>query len=212
MAIQEWRQQWESIRRALLARGAFFGRWDRWADKPPRFEIDPPATIADVLAVESELGQAIPQSLRRVILEFSSRVCIEWQLRDSARPQGIFRSIFAGECRWDLRSLPALKTTHQEWVEGCFTGEHDPGWKKPPHLIKYDLVWRDKFAFLEVGKGEMVAIAVATPASQPVVYLSHDDASVTDITLARTSRIMLDRLTALAFVGAEDWQLAPFSA
>lgn len=39
----------------------------------------------------------------------------------------------------------------------------------------YDKVWYRKLPFLEVGKGDFVAIDIGSDDAEPVVYLSHDD-------------------------------------
>ncbi len=207
--MSQWRQQWAMLQQALNARGAT-GRWAAGADKPPTFELDPPANEDEIRGIEVELGQAIPESMRHVLEQFASRVRIEWALPDEIRPPEVFREVWSGECRWDLRSLPALQATHREWIRTCFTGKQPPDWEKPPHLIEYDLVWHRKFVFLEVGNGDMVGIDIARTDDQPVVYLSHEDGPCHGYRLGNDFEDYVDRLTALAFVGAEDWQLAPF--
>jgi hypothetical protein len=212
MGIPRWRQQWELIRRTLIGRGAT-GRWRDGDDKPPTFEVDPPATEDEVRAVETELGQPVPQSLRRVIRQFSARVLIEWSLPEEVRPPDVFRQIWAGECRWDLKSFPALHKTHRDWIEHCFTAKSTPRWPdkdSDKRAIEYDLVWHYKFAFLEVGNGDMVGIDIGHAADQPVVYLSHEDGPCHGYRLGNDFEDYVDRLTALAFVGAEDVQLPLF--
>ena len=84
MPMSEWKRQWATIQNALVKVGAT-GRWATGADKPPRFEVAPPASENEVREVESELGIEIPHSLRRVLREFSSCVCIEWALPKTVR-------------------------------------------------------------------------------------------------------------------------------
>jgi hypothetical protein len=160
--------------------------------------------------MERTLGRAIPSSFRKVLLEYSARVCIEWALPDDMRPPEPFRDVWSGECRWDLKSLPELQNTHRKWIEGCFTGKQPPDWEKPSHLIEYDLVWHGKFAFLEIGNGDMIAIDIARAGDQPVVYLSHEDGSKHGYWLGRDFEDYVDRLSLLGCVGSEDSQLAPF--
>jgi hypothetical protein len=212
MGMLQWRQQWELLQRTLVARGAT-GRWAQGADKPPTFEIDPAATEDEVRTIEAELGQPLPPSLRRVIRQFSARVHIEWSLPEEVRPLEVFREVWAGECRWDLKSMPALHRTHREWIEKCFTGGSIPDRADraaDKRLIDYDLVWHRKFALLEVGNSDMVAIDIADASYQPVVYLSHEDGPCHGYRLGDDFEDYVDRLTALAFVGAEDCQLPPF--
>ena len=209
MAMSQWRRKWDSIQQILVARGAT-GRWAEGIGKPPRFEVHPPASEDEVLAVESILGQQMPQSMRRVLLEFSARVCIEWALpKDIQQPES-FRQVWAGECRWDLKSLPALHQEYKRWIDICFTGKPTADWDKPPEAIAYDLVWHHKLPFLEVGNGDMIGIDIASEGNQPVVYLSHEDGPCHGYRLGSDFEDYVERLTALAFVGAEDCQLASF--
>jgi hypothetical protein len=160
--------------------------------------------------MERTLGCAIPSSFRKVLLEYSACARIEWTLPDGVRAPEPFREVWSGECRWDLRALPELHKTHRKWIDECFTGKQPPDWEKPPYLIEYDLVWHGKFAFLEVGNGDMIAIDIALADAQPVVYLSHEDGSQHGYWLGSDFEDYVDRLSLLGCVGSEDWQLAPF--
>lgn len=159
MPRSDWPARWEALRQAC-AKSKATGRWETGRKKPPRFQIGPPATEQDVAAIEAILGRPIPLSLRKVLLEYSANVCIEWQLPDRRKRPDAFREIFAGECRWDLQSLPALESTYCEWLQ-AFTDPTD----------KYDGPWQNKFPILEVGNGDMVTIDAINPDLQPVVYL-----------------------------------------
>lgn len=209
MAIEAWHSRWDALRSACEYRNAS-GRWAEGANKPPRFEIDPPATEREVVAVEEMLGCAIPTSFRKVLLEYSSRVCIEWALPEDVRPPETFRHVQAGECRWDLKALPELQKTHRDWIEHCFTGKQRPDWEKSPRHIAYDLVWHGKFAILENGTGDMIAIDVARTDRQPVVYLSHEDGVEHGYWLGSDFEDFVDRLSLLGCVGSEDWAFEPF--
>src|SRR5436309_14576713 len=100
MAISDWRSRWDALRRACKHRNAT-GRWAAGADKPPRFEIASPATVREVVTMENRLGTAIPSSFRKILLEYSASVCIEWALPEKTRRLELFREIWSGECRWD---------------------------------------------------------------------------------------------------------------
>jgi hypothetical protein len=201
MAILDWPTRWDALRSACQHRNAT-GRWAKGRANPPRFDIDPPAAPADVAAIEESLRQPLPPSFRRVLLEYSSAVCIEWEVADEARGTmpDVFREIWAGECRWDLSAIASLVATYQEWLT-IFTDPND----------KYDGPWQNKFPVLEVCNGDMIAVDISTEATQPVVYLSHEgDDTVHGFWLGRDYEDYIDRLTLLGCVGAEDWQLAPF--
>jgi hypothetical protein len=199
MPISEWPARWNVLQRACEYRKAT-GRWAAGASKPPRFEIGRHATEGEVAAVEAKLGCVIPSSFRKVLLEYSGATCIEWALpKDTTMPE-VFRQIWAGKCRWDLKSLPALKATYRQWLE-VFTNPTD----------KYDGPWQNKFPVLEVGNGDMVAIDIEYSEEQPVVYLSHEgDDSLHGFWLGRDFEDYIDRLSLLGCVGSECWQLLPF--
>jgi len=209
MGMSNWRERWRDIEKAVTARGAT-GRWAEGSERPPMFDIDEPASEADVARVESELGRAIPASLRRVFREFAGRVCIEWQLSDEHRPPEQFRRIWAGECRWDLSDLIRLQSIHRKWIDACFTGKSTPEFEKRERDIAYDLVWHEKLSVLEVGNGDMVGIDARDRSTGSVIYLSHEDGEFHGYVLGCDFEDYVDRITALAFVGAEDWQYQPF--
>jgi hypothetical protein len=148
--------------------------------------------------VEASLGCQIPESFRDVLLQFSARTQIEWALPEGTERPGVFRQLWAGECRWDLRSLPALQATYLSWLE-VFKDPND-FWDGP---------WQKKFPILEVGNGDMVVIDQVAP--HPVIYLSHEgDDTLHGFWLGRDFEDYVDRLSLLGCVGSEDWQLAPF--
>ena len=199
MPTSAWRARWDALRRACEYRKAT-GRWAEGAGKPPRFEIAPPASERHVEAMEKKLGRPIPSSFRKVLLEYSAKVCIEWALPDGTTMPEPFRHIWSGECRWDLTTLSALETAHRDWIAECF--------KDPTN--DYDRVWHNKFPILEVGNGDMLGIDTSTPTQQPVVFLSHEGGSEHGYWLGRDFEDYVDRLSLLGCVGSEDWQLAPF--
>jgi hypothetical protein len=150
--------------------------------------------------VEAKLRCPIPSSFRKVLLEHSGTMCIEWALPEGTDPPEVFRQIWSGECRWDLASLSVLEDTYRQWLE-TFTNPTD----------KYDEPWQNKFPVLEVGTGDMLGIDLSNADQQPVVYLSHEgDDSVHGFWLGQDFEDYVDRLSLLGCVGSEDWQLLPF--
>jgi SMI1 / KNR4 family (SUKH-1) len=201
MSMSDWPSRWDALREACESRKAT-GRWLAGIDKPPKFEIAPPAREEDVSVIETQLNCAIPSSFRRVLLEFSSRVCIEWALPAETTMPEPFEEIWAGECRWDLQSLPPLQATYREWIENCFTDNSNA----------YDKVWYQKFPILEVGNGDFLGMDINDQSEQPVVYLSHDDGSAHGFWLGLNFEDYVDRLSMIGCVGSEGWQLSPFLA
>ncbi len=197
MAIISWLRRWDALRRACEHRKAT-GRWAEGASKPPSFEVAPPASERDLIAMEARLKCAVPSSFRNVLMRFSRSVDIRWALPDDAPLPEAFRQIFAGECRWDLASLPTLLETYRGWLT-VFSDPNDI----------WDAPWHNKFPVLEVGNGDMIAIDLSD--QQAVVYLSHEgDDSVHGYWLGRDFEDYIDRLSQLGCVGSEDWQLKPF--
>jgi cell wall assembly regulator SMI1 len=199
MAIEEWTERWNVLRRACERHGAT-DRWLEGRSRLPRFLVGPPAPEAAVRAAERELGLALPPGFRRVLLGYAGSLDIAWQLPDDAAPPEEFRRVFAGECRWDLDGLAELQARYRGWVAGCFSDPDDP----------YDAVWHRKLVFLEIGTGDMLGIDLATPGREPVVFLSHDGGERHGCWLGWDFEDYVDRLSRLGCVGAEDWQLAPF--
>ncbi len=201
MAIADWPARWDALRAACHHRNAT-GRWAKGRVHAPRFDISPPATHDELTAVEQRIGQTLPHSVRKVLLQYSRAVCIEWEIPDDERATipKVFRQIWPGECRWDLNASASLCATYQQWLE-VFTDPTD----------KYDGPWQNKFPMLEVGNGDMIAVDISTDKEQPVVYLSHEgDDTVHGFWLGRDYEDYIDRIALLGCVGAEDWQLAPF--
>jgi hypothetical protein len=194
MTPLHWTQRWSAIRAACQRRRAT-DRWLKGRTRPPKFEIDPPASESEIVAIERGLGFPLPASFRRVLTTYSRAVDIGWQLPEDAEPP--FAGIFAGECRWSLAGLPALVREHREWIDVCFKDPED----------RYDREWHGKLPVLSVGNGDMVAIDLADEA---VVYLSHDDGEGHGYRLGADFEDYLDRLSRLGCVGAEDWQWLPF--
>jgi cell wall assembly regulator SMI1 len=199
MPVEQWPERWRALR-SVCEKHMATDRWAEGRSQPPRFRVGPPASEADLVAVERQLGLRLPSSFRRVLLGYAGSLDIAWQLPDDAVRPTEFRLIFAGGCRWDLLDLPRLQASYREWVTGCFSDAEDP----------YDRVWHDKLAILTVGTGDMVAIDLATPGCEPVVFLSHDGSEQHGYWLGRDFEDYVDRLSRLGCVGAEDWQWAPF--
>ena len=199
MSITQWSTRWSALREACV-RHVASGRWLAGRGEPPRFVVKPPADEKRILEIERCLGTRVPASLRSVLLEYSSAVDIQWQFPERTERPAAFREIFAGECRWDLETLPEIQKTLKGWVDGCFRDASNA----------YDAIWHNKFAFHEVGNGDMLAIEQGLPGRQPVVYLSHDDGQGHGYWLGADFEDFVDRHSKIGCVGAEDWQWLPF--
>ena len=183
------------------------GRWQEGQDQPPRFDIDRPATAGEVEAMERQIGRPLPAAFRRVLLDVARAVRVEWQLPEEVSPPEDFGDIFAGECLWDLKEVPALLDHHQSWIDSF---DEATGWPADWWNAK----WHKTFPVLDVGTGDQIAIDLdhaRTGGGEPVVYLSHDgDDTLRGAELGASFEDYIDRLTRLGCVGSEGWQLEVF--
>jgi hypothetical protein len=160
-----------------------------------------PASEAELVEVERELGIELPSSLRRVLGFVSAHVEFRWFAPKDRRFPEPFHQNFSGDIHWSLPLLLQYARDKQQWIETVFKNPDDP----------YDRVWHNKLAFHEVGNGDYLAINL-DPASQgSVVYLSHDDGQGHGHVLAPSFAALLETWVPLGCPGAEDWQWMPFT-
>ena len=198
VAAPSWKARIEDLETVCQRVGA--GDRDLGARGSARFEIGPPARLGDIEAVEAELGVELPMSFRKVLLAFSGRMLVSWQLPRDRKPPKPLHQIFSGECSWDLERLTSMQAEYREMLYTAFDDPED----------EYGAVWHDKLPFLDVGNGDYLAIDVASAEDETVVYLSHDDDDGHGYRLGETFADFVDRLTRLGCVGPEAWQYMPF--
>lgn len=204
----------ESLDSRLRAFRAAFHRLE--VDCPPPVAA-PPASEAQVSAVEAALGFGIPASLRAVLLARAARFAFRFSLRRVPPKgwKGLFRKkknlspwvelppelegIFSGACCWDLDALPALESTRQVWAERVFTHP-----ERPAHRL-----WRGKLAFQEAPTGDLLALDLEAPGS-PVVYLSQEGGALHGAVLGASFTDFIDRWSQVGFAGPEDFQIERF--
>ena len=200
MTSADWNSLITAIRIACEHHAATFPPF-REEDKDfPAFDVSPPATAAEIAEIESALGTSIPSSLRNVFTTYSKAVDIAWQLPDGIEPPEPCDEIFSGQLNFNLHRLPEIQSDYKGWVENCFS---DPD-------NSYDRVWHNKFAFLKVPNGDMVAIDLNEIENQSVVYLSHDDGEGHGYKLGNDADDFIDRFLRIGCPGLEDWQWLPF--
>jgi hypothetical protein len=162
--------------------------------------IAEPASIDLIRSTEGTLGNPLPDSLRRVLLDFSSAVSIRWRLpRDFELPEAL-REIFGGELIWDVRRLVEVEQERASWQQNVF----------PNAGNAYDVVWHNKLGFMTVPNGDVIAFDLAGGSDPPVVYLSHDDGEGHGYRLGDNFADFIDRWSSLGCPGPEDWQMMPF--
>lgn len=200
MAISDWNSHIEAIRGACEQHAATFPPFRNEDRDSPTFDVSPPATLAEIDEIEAALGTSIPSSLRNVFTAYSKAVDIAWQFPYGNEPPEPFDEIFSGQLDFNLLRLPEIQSDYNGWVEYCFS---DPD-------NSYDRVWHNKFAFLKVPNGDMVAIDLAPKQTQSVVYLSHDDGEGHGHKLGNDAEDFIDRFLRIGCPGLEDWQWLPF--
>ncbi|MEZ8122521.1 SMI1/KNR4 family protein [Vibrio splendidus] len=163
--------------------------------------IDEPATKKEIAILEGQLGFELPLSLKEVLLTFSKKVEFRWFFPDGYELDGALSQIFSGDRHWSLDWIVQFNDDKNGWKDEVFPNTDDP----------YDLVWHNKLAFHEVGNGDYLAIDLAQPGREPVIYLSHDDGEGHGIELAKDFKEFLLISSRLGCVGAEDWQWLPFT-
>lgn len=160
--------------------------------------IEKPASVEDVERMESQIGQNLPISLRKMFLEFSAGIEFGWVLpRESSPPLGIYSGGFEGiKLAW----LKGLEDERQGWIRHVFSKPTDP----------YDSKWYNKLAIISVINGDMIGVDLGN-ADGCVVYLSHEgDENLHGMILGRNFTEFMEYWSILGCVGPEGWEIEPF--
>lgn len=156
MIWDSWKEKWEQTCQAVRNMGG----------KSEGFIVKKVAKEEDVVTVEKKIGLKLPDSFRKVVLEYASGVDFYWSLPDDLNLPEELKGIFAGQYSWSLNDIPEINQSKDGWVKECFPNEDDP----------YDKVWHNKLGLMEVGNGDFIAFDLKKyPNNSPIVYLSHDD-------------------------------------
>ncbi len=165
--------------------------------------IGAPASLQQIEACEIQLGFQIPESFKKVLLEFSSSCNLRWVFPEEYQLAGELDGIFSGMLHWDLALLKELNDDKNGWVKEVFSNPDD----------EYDKVWHQTLAFYEVGNGDYIAFDLVDNSTDAcVIYLSHDDGEGHGYKLADNFIDFLEKWARIAFVGGEDWQWLPFTS
>ncbi|MBL8179907.1 MAG: tetratricopeptide repeat protein [Bryobacterales bacterium] len=147
-----------------------------------QLDVQPPAAVEDVEAVERVLGKRLPESFRDVLLGFARAVRIFYYAED----RGIL-----GCLEWDLERLLPTHVQYLRW-EGT-QGPED--WTP----------WRNRLAFLPVGNGDSVTIDLGSE-DGAVVYYDHEWGKMQGVALAPNFGEFLRRVLYLGAVGDHSYQ------
>ncbi|MCY8957420.1 SMI1/KNR4 family protein [Bacillus cereus] len=163
--------------------------------------IDEPSSLEQIIQVEEKLGIKLPNSFKKVLLEFSGNFSLRWFLPDDVELPNEFTDIFCGTPHWSLESLSEFEKERKGLVDEVFSNIDD----------EYDVVWHNKLAFCEVGNGDYLAFDMKDDIDAPIIYLSHDDGEGHGYKIANNFIEFIENWSRVAFVGCEDWQWLPFT-
>ncbi len=170
----------------------------------------PPATEAELQAVEQAHGVRIPPQLRLLLGTVAADVHFGWRCARDDQPAGALASLYSGGIRDTLWSLDML----DRYALGNFAGwrDHYHGDGAPrreteqPNPAK---LWENQFAFAHLINGDALTIDTThpDPAAQPVRYFSHEAQGLHGEVLAPSLFAFFDAWCALGGAGNEqhDW-------
>lgn len=158
------------------------------------------ATNEQIAIVEQKLGYSLPESFKRVMIEFSSSVSFSWYLPDGFRLPDELKGIFSGQCNWNIDEIIEIDNEREDWVKECFPDVDD----------EYDRVWHNKLAFMKVPNGDFIAFDLDYSPDSPIVYLSHDGCDTNGYVLGENFIDFIDNWSLVGCPGTEDWQITPF--
>jgi hypothetical protein len=105
--------------------------------------------------------------------------------------------IYGGPRIASLSELAVLSAGVTEWASGTWIA-HDEAQR---------MIWESSRPFLQLDNGDYLAFDLRHPTDPPVVYLNHDEESVT---IARTFDEFLRAWEGLCYLGPEHWLLREF--
>lgn len=166
----------------------------------------PAATEEELDAMEEELGQPLPESLRLAFLRFSKGLRFEADFSHMASelPMAaeLKRAVFRARLAFSPQGVLEAERERQDLAENVFTLK-----------TAYDRLSQNKLGLMLVQNGDVIAADLEEEAEDPpVVYLSHDEGPGHGYRLGDNFGDFIDRVIELGAVGPEDVQLMPFLA
>jgi ankyrin repeat protein len=173
-----------------------------WSLTP--LHILPPATPAEIKAIESAHDVQFPKALREVLLHFSAGIAFGWRASDIDQPAGALSSFYIGGMRdtlWDLRHIDEYAIGNfRNWQTYYFADpdadEHDYEEPNPESM------WEHQFPIASLANGDMLTIDCALD-GEPVRYFSHEIEGLHGHIIAATFYSFIDEYTRLGCVGSE---------
>jgi hypothetical protein len=171
---------------------------------PPHREtelrVNPPAPLAKLRQVQQSMPERIPESLSRVLLEFSESAYLFWLVDESrlSLPSAL-RSVYYGQCELELDAIPHLC---RDW----FVPENLV--RSPEHGGRCDFDYTSLFPFMVVDNGDMLLLVRTGEHAGKVVYFAHDNGSLP--ILAQSLDAFLEPWFELGCPGPDLYCLSPF--
>lgn len=162
--------------------------------------VEPPATSAEVAAVEQQLGLTLTTSLRELFVSGSAALDCHYVVEPGP---GVLDSILPGETHLfggarlgPLPALPEFSRSVAAWAGETWVAE----------AADQHAIWTSALPFARMENGDYLALALGA-ADPPVVYLNHDDDSSV---IAPSLAAFLHAWERLAYLGPEHWLLLTF--
>lgn len=190
---------------------------DKLGGRILKFNIKPKAEEEEIKKVEEQLGFRIEENFRTILKEFSKGIEIYWTLPDSIILPEELKAISSGILHFDLDQLENINHHKNDLMECCFSDLPMPSEEE---IVAHNLDRRfidlvlntEKFvralAFSEVGNGDYIVIDIEDNGS--IRYLSHEIDKAHGAKIADNFIDYIDKITAIAMAGNEDWQLEVF--
>ncbi|MHA3773909.1 SMI1/KNR4 family protein [Verrucomicrobiota bacterium sgz303538] len=148
--------------------------------------IEQPASEAQILAVEEELGFAIPSSLRRVFGNVAAAIDFDWvHLGEHLEDHDLY--VAKGAVNWNLARLPHDLERARKWPR-----DDDSDWAT---------VWRSTLPVIDVGCGDYIGVSLTD--GESVVYLNHEAPDAHGEVIAPDFETFLAEWGALMFPGPD---------
>lgn len=168
-------------------------------------EVGPPATEAQVQAVERQVARALPGGLRRLFLEQSASLRMFWTIENGGHLPHVLGESLGGSIDLSLADLPACLLNWSGW-RAAF---EDPAAHDWPPELSVD-VFERLFPLVGTGNGDQIVIAEPEDPQNEIVYLNHEGGDFDFVVLADSLDEFLATWIALGCPGPEWYELARF--
>ena len=183
-------------------------RWQRVLDaveelggEASALDVGPAADAQELRQAEQDLGAPLPPKLRRFLAEFSESLEFDWRLPGGYRLPAPLDEVYFGGCELSLDGVVEAETAKRAWLEEVIRT-----WEIP----EAEAAWENKFGFMTLANGDIVAVDLDPAKSEAVVYLSHDGEEAGEEILGDDIFDFMAIWSRLGCPGPEWWQWEPF--